>query len=152
MKKAKVFQTKKNYAERLALDLQTQFDIQNLKIQEDDIKSSHDPVLAAINTFQNNRSVNNIKQREFNSIFSFKNANENDVRKNIKNLNVPKACEGSYIPTKTIKLNIDLFGSFICQHFNYYISTGEFPNELKHAGVIPGHKKRINVIKLAISQ
>ena len=65
MKKAKVFQTKKNYTERSALDLQTQFDIQNLKIQEDDIKSSHDPVLAAINTFQNHRSVDNIKQRGF---------------------------------------------------------------------------------------
>ena len=116
------------------------------------VRSNHDSVLAAINTFQNHLSAFNIKQREFNSIFSFKNANENDVRKNIKNLNVPKACEGSYIPTKTIKLNIDLFGSFICQHFNYYISTGEFSNEIKHGDVIPVHKKRINVIKLSIDQ
>ena len=67
-------------------------------------------------------------------------------------MNVRKTCQNSDIPTKIIKRNIDLFSSFICQQFNYCISIGEFPNELKHAGVIPGHKKRINVIKLAISQ
>ena len=44
--------------------------------------------------------------------------------------------------TKIIKLNIDLFSSFICQHFNYCISKSEFPNELKHADVIPAHKKK----------
>ena len=44
--------------------------------------------------------------------------------------------------TKIIKLNIDLFSSFICQHFNYCISTSEFPNELKHADVIPAHTKK----------
>ena len=37
-----------------------------------DIRNNHDPVLAAINTFQNHPSAVNIKQREFNSTFSFK--------------------------------------------------------------------------------
>ena len=114
------------------------------KIQDNafDIKSNHDPVLAAINTFQNHPSVDNIKQREFNSTFTFKTTNENEVRKIIKNLNVRKTCQGSDIPTKIIKLNIDLFSSFICQNFNYCISIGRFPNELKHADVIPVHKKK----------
>ena len=99
-------------------------------------------MLAAINTFQNHLSVVNIKQREFSSIFSFKNINENEVLKIIKNLNVRKTCQGSDIPTKIIKLNIDLFSSFICQHFNYCISIGEFPNKLKHADVIPVYRKK----------
>ena len=99
-------------------------------------------MLAAINTFQNHPSVVNIKQREFNSTFSFKNTNENEVRKIIKNLNVRKTCQGSGIPTKIIKLNIDLFSSFICQNFNYCISIVKFPNELKHADVIPVHNKK----------
>ena len=60
----------------------------------------------------------------------------------MKNLAVRKSCQGSDIPTKIIKLNIDLFNSFICQHFNYCISIGEFPNELKRADVIPVHKKK----------
>ena len=83
-----------------------------------DIKSNHDPVLAAINTFQNHPSVVNMKQREFNSTFTFKTTNENEVRKVIKNLNVRKSCQGGDIPTKIMKLNIDLFSSFICQNFN----------------------------------
>ena len=67
--------------------------------------------------------------------------NKNKVRKIIKKLNVRKACQGSDIPTKIIKLNIDLFSSFLCQQFNYCISIGEIPNELKHKDVIPVHKE-----------
>ena len=106
------------------------------------IRSNHDPVLAAINTFQNHPSVANMKQREFKSTFSFKNTNENEVCKIIKNLHVRKTCEGSDIPTKIIKLNIDLFSSFIFQNFNYCISIGKFPNELKNADIMPVHKKK----------
>ena len=73
---------------------------------------------------------------------TFKTTNENEVHKIIKNLKVRKTCQGSDIPTKIIKLNIDLFSSFICQNFNYCISIGKFPNELKHADVIPVHKKK----------
>ena len=94
-------------------------------------------MLAAINTFQNHPSVVNIKQKEFNSIFNLRNTNENEVRKIIQNLNVCKTCQRRDIPTKIIKLIKDLLSSFICEHFNYCISIGEFPNELKHADVIP---------------
>ena len=129
-------------------------DLQIPKIQDNasNIKINHDPVLAAINTFQNHPSVVNIKQREFNSTFSFTNTNENEVLKIIKILKVRKICQGSDIPTKIIKLNIDLFSSFICQYFNYCISMVKFPNELKHADVIPVDKKRIKVIKQTIGQ
>ena len=102
-------------------------------------------MLASINTLQNHPSVVNIKQREFNSTFSFKNTNENEVRKIIKNLNVRKTFQGNDSPTKIIKLNIDLFSNFICQNFNYRISIGKFRNELKDADVIPVHKKRIKL-------
>ena len=71
-------------------------------------------MLAAINTFQNHLNVVNIKQRQFNSIFSFKNTNENEVRKIVKNLNFRNSCQGSDIAIKIITLNIDLFGRFIC--------------------------------------
>ena len=80
--------------------------IPNIHEDASGIRSNHDPVLTAINTFQNHASVVNIKQREFNSIFSFKNTNKNEVRKIIKNLNVRKTCQSNVIPTKVIKLNI----------------------------------------------
>ena len=66
--------------------------ISNLKIPNIhknayDITSNRDPVLAAINTFKNHPSVANIKQKGFNTVFSFNNTDEN-VYKIIKNLNV----------------------------------------------------------------
>ena len=45
-------------------------------------------------------------------------AHENGVRKIIKNPNVRKICQDSDILTKIIKLNVDLVGTFISQHFN----------------------------------
>ena len=42
-----------------------------------------------------------------------------------------------------MKLNVHLFSSFI-RH--YYISIGEFPNQLKLADVMSVCKKKINVI------
>ena len=63
-------------------------------------------------------------------------------------MKVRKFCQGCEIPAKIRKFNIDLFCSFIFQHFNYCIITGEFSNELKHAEVIPVQKKWINVIKV----
>ena len=140
--------TSSTYFSNIVSDLQ----IPKIQVDVSDIRSNHDLVLVTINTFQNHPSVVNIKQREFNSIFSFKNTNENEVRKIIKNLNLRKTYQGSDTPTKIIKFNIDLFSSFISQHFKYCISIGEFPNELKHADVIPIHKKRINVTKLIIGQ
>ena len=85
------------------------------------VRSGDDPVLAAINIFQNQPSVVNIRQKEFNTISGFNNRNENEVRKITKNLNIRITFDSSDIRTK-IKLNIDLFSSFICQDFNYCVS------------------------------
>ena len=44
----------------------------------------------------------------------FKKTNENEVCKIMKNLNVCKTCQGSDIPAKIVKLNIDLLvASFV---------------------------------------
>ena len=59
----------------------------------------------------------------------------------INNLNVAKTCQVNDIPTKIIKMNKDIFANFITDHFNYCIAYGKFPDELKHADVIPVHKK-----------
>ena len=64
--------------------------LQTPSIHEDapDTRSNHDPVVAAINTFQNPQRVGNIKERELKSIFCFKNTNENEFHKNSKNLQI----------------------------------------------------------------
>ena len=93
--------------------------IPNIHEDVSDVRSNHDSVLAAIYTLQNHPSVVNIKQSEFNTFFSIKKTNKNEVHKIIENLNVCKTCQGSDIPTNIIKVNVDLISSFICQHFSY---------------------------------
>ena len=59
----------------------------------------------------------------------------------IRNLNIRKSCQTTDFPTKVIKLNSDILAKFIYKHFNCCFDRGEFPNELKHAELVPVHKK-----------
>ena len=61
----------------------------------------------------------------------------------IKTLNIKKASQKSNIPTKVVKLNADFFGNLICKNFHYCLKKGELPRVLKHADVIPVHRKKI---------
>ena len=60
----------------------------------------------------------------------------------ISQLNTEKTCQDADTPSKIIKLTKDIFAKFISNNFNHYIDEGEFPYELKHADIIPIHKKR----------
>ena len=83
---------------------------------------------------------------QINFIFTFaeilKETNSNEVIKLIKNLNVNKACQNTDTPTKITKSNADLFASYIFRNYNYCLEKGEFPCVLKHADVVPVHKKK----------
>ena len=98
-------------------------------------------VLSVLNALENHPSIKNIKSKKFNSTFSFENTYTDVVMKGINNLNVAKSCQINDIPTKVMKMNKGIFANFITGHFNYCIAYGEFPDELKHADVIPVHKK-----------
>ena len=65
----------------------------------------------------------------------------------INNLNAAKSCKINDVPTKLIKMNMNIFANFIMDHFNYCIAYGEFIDELKHTDVIPVHKKNENCDK-----
>ena len=91
--------------------------------------------------FENHPSITNIKKKSFDANFTFRDTSFSEVIKLIKILNVKKASQKSDIPTKIVKLNADIFGNFICKNFNYCLKKGEFPCVLKHADVIPVHKK-----------
>ena len=100
-----------------------------------------DSILSVLNAFKNHPNIKNIKSKKLNSTFSFENTYTDAVMKVINNLNVAKTCQVNDIPTKVIKINKDIFAYFIPDHFNYCIANGEFPDEVKHADVIPVHKK-----------
>ena len=50
---------------------------------------------------------------------TFRYTSSSEVIKLIKTLNVEKASQKSDIPTKSVKLNIDIFRNFISKNFNY---------------------------------
>ena len=79
------------HLKHISLDIVPHLQIPNIH-DVSNVMSHHNPVLAAINTFQNNPSVLNIKHRGFNSISCLKNTHVHKIRKTIKNSNVRKAC------------------------------------------------------------
>ena len=95
-----------------------------------------DSALSVLSALENHPS-----KKKFNLTFSFENTCTDVVIKVVNNLNVAKTCQKNDIPTKVIKINKNMYANFITDHFNYCIAYGEFPDELKHADVIPIHKK-----------
>ena len=57
-------------------------------------------------------------------------------------MSIVKACRKDDIPTKVIKINKYIFARFIAKGFNNCVDKGVFPDDLKHADVTPGHKKK----------
>ena len=57
-------------------------------------------------------------------------------------MSIFKACQKDDIPTKVIKMNNDIFAGFKTKDFSNCVDKGVFPEEVKHADVIPIHKKQ----------
>ena len=92
-----------------------------------------------IEHLEKHQSVSDIKNKNLESIFSFKKITPEEVVKVIRNLNIRKTWQTTLIPIKVIKLDSDILAKFIYKHFNYCIDRDEFPNELKYAELV--HKK-----------
>ena len=85
------------------------------------------PVLSAINMFQDHPSIKNIRAKNFKSAFSFTHTSKTGIQKIIRDISVNKTCQLQNLPNKIIKMNVDIFANFMCLHFNYYLDVGEFP-------------------------
>ena len=97
---------------------------------------------SVIESFDEHPSIVKIKAKGFDSTFHFRKTSCNEVEKIISNLNIKKSCQQEDIPNKIIKLNKDLIAKFIAENFNSWIDKAEFPSELKHADIVPIHKKK----------
>ena len=76
-----------------------------------------------------------------NLIFLFKNVQKEEIPKELNNLNINKATQNTYISTKIIKENSDIFGDFIFSNLNCCINTSSYPSLLKRADITAVHKK-----------
>ena len=64
--------------------------------------------------------------------FKFSTAFGTDIVKEIKKT-TNKAPQSTDIPLTIIKKNANIFGGYLCEHFDYFIKKGAFPDILKHA-------------------
>ena len=97
---------------------------------------------SVIESFDEHPSIVKIKARGFDSTFHFRKTSCNEVETLVSNLNIKKPCQQEDIPTKITKLNKHLMAKFIAENVNSCIDEGEFPSELKHADIVPIHKKK----------
>ena len=112
------------------------------------LDNTNDPLKETHRYFENHPSITNIKSKKFDTNFTFRGTSSSEVIKLIKTLTVKKTSQKSDIPTKIVELNADIFGNFLYENFNCCLKKGEFPCVLKHADVIPVHKKEIKSDKV----
>ena len=111
-----------------------------------------DPIISVIKSFGNHPIIVKIKTKALDSTFHFRKTSCNQVEKIISNLNIKKSYEQENILTKIIKLSKALIAKFIAENFNSCIDEGEFPSELKHADIVPIHKKKDKTTKVITGQ
>ena len=79
-----------------------------------------DPVFCAIQKYEKHPSILKIKEMmgTNNLSFSFKCIDRKKIFNELQKLKIKKACQGSDIPVKIIKENIDIITDFIYSNFN----------------------------------
>ena len=58
------------------------------------------------------------------------------IEKELKNFDCSKASQDSYIPTKIINDNIDIFGPVLLTKFNESLKLSRFPHSMKSANIM----------------
>ena len=110
-----------------------------------DINSiSDDPIDYAIAKYKNHPSIIMINENvSFESRFSFTAVNEDDIQREILNLNPKKSGTFGNIPAKMLKSSSEIYNVALQNIWNSKI-LGKlyFPNRLKLADITPVHKKK----------
>ena len=120
--------------------------VPNLKIPTNhdfdiNFKVTGDPIVDAINKYENHPSIIMIKNKN-KTQFSFTMVEYDDILKKVKKLNTSKASQQSDIPTKILRENDEFFARFFHENFNLCIDVDIFPSDLKIADVTPAYKKK----------
>ena len=92
--------------------------------------------------FQSHPSICKIKENTTSSVkFDFREVTTEDVAVQIKKLNSKKASPINSIPARILKENSDVFCAVIQNLYNYGLSKGIFPKELKAGDISSLFKK-----------
>ena len=95
--------------------------------------------------YEKHASILEIKEmmRTSTLLFPFKLIVRKKIFNELQKLKNKKACQGSDIPVKIIKENIDIITDFIYSNFNNSLFSSCRPSNLKNADITPMFKKRI---------
>ena len=133
-----------NYFSTVVLNL----NIPQYKDSSVQVEQINDPILKIIEKFKNHPSIVSIQNQNWEmNKFSFQAIEKADIRKEILNMNCSKASQESDIPTKIIKMNVELFSDFLFRGLNKSLQICEFPSCMKLADVTPVFKKGNHLMK-----
>ena len=115
-------------------------------LQTDDatvnVEDNEDPVARAVEKYNNHPSYRLIKENYRNTNnFHFENFSAKEIEKELRDLLSSKAAQDSDIPTKVIKVNIDIFTTILVEEFNKSLALAMFPSSMKLANITPVFKK-----------
>ena len=104
-----------------------------------------DPVLCAIQKYEKHPSILKIKEMmgTNNLLFSFKFIDRKKIFHELQKPESKNVCQGSDIPLKTIKENINFIPYFIYNNFNNSLFSSYFSSNWKNANITPVLKKSI---------
>ena len=122
--------------------------VNNLNIERnDDILNDNitdlDPVHKAINKYDKHPSILKINEVETNKQekFSFQPIELESIIQEMLALDTSKASPKDSIPPKIIKDNCDIFSKKLFSDFNFSVTSGIHPDNLKYVDVSPAFKK-----------
>ena len=103
-----------------------------------------DPVFCAIQKYEKHPSILKIKEMmgTNNLSFSFKFIDRKKIFNELQKLKSKTAFQGSDIPVKIIKENINIITDFIYNNFNNSLFSSYFPSNLKNADITPVFLKK----------
>ena len=111
-------------------------------INPDSINIS-DPIEKAISKYKFHPSILLINDKIVNQDkFSFKPISKSDIDKEVQLINPKKASTSDSILPKILKINSEVLADTLHNLFNDMLKTGNFPDNLKLADIIPVFKKK----------
>ena len=100
-----------------------------------------DEILRIVKQYKNHHSIAAIKNENLSNQFTFRSILRSEIKKEILNLDVSKAFQDSYIPTKIIIDDADIFANILHKEFDRSLEVNKFPLWMKLSIVNPVHKK-----------
>ena len=139
-----IAETFSNYFSSVITSLDIPFNKELLSNAEEE----KNPLKKAILTYKDHPGIQSINSKHINTAkFSFKEITEEEVSNEILSLHSAKASQKSDIPTKILKVNVDIYSFYLQIILNNCLKNSIFPEEMKTAEVTPVFKKNDRISK-----